>query len=440
MISRYTRNEMGLVWTDQNRYHAWLQVEFEVCRELALEGKIPEKDWKELEEKVNQLLENGGVDAKRVEHFEKTTRHDVIAFTSAVAEVVGPTSRFIHFGLTSSDVIDTALGLLIKKSGVILMEDIENLLVTLKKRALEYQKTPTIGRSHGISAEPTSFGLKFLGWFCEWQRNKKRLQVALENCRVGKLSGAVGVNSHWSPEFESSILNKLGLEREPVATQVIPRDRHAELLNTFALIGASLERISVELRHLQRTEVNEVHEGFSKGQKGSSAMPHKKNPISSENITGCARLLRSYAQAQLENVALWHERDISHSSVERITIPDGFILADYATHRMVGVIENLVVNKKQIEANLNLAGPAVFSGHLLLALVEAGALREEAYYWVQSCAHEILERKGSQEDFQNLLSAHPEIQKYLKPEKIKELGSLEHQLRNVQAIYDQVFR
>ena len=291
MIGRYSRPAMSWVWDERHRYLVWLKVEMAVCEELAIEGLISQEDWAELQKAAKTLVKKGGVDPQRVHEHEEVTRHDVIAFTTAVAEEVGPVSRYIHFGLTSSDVVDTSLSILIQEAGKQLLEGVDQLLKTLKKLAEKYQELPTIGRSHGIFAEPTSFGLKFLGWHCEWQRNRHRLQAALEGTRVGKLSGAVGVNPHWSPLFEEKVLNHLGLERESVSTQVIPRDRHAELMSTFALLGTSLERIAVELRHLQRSEVGEVMEGFAPGQKGSSAMPHKRNPTSSENITGCARLL-----------------------------------------------------------------------------------------------------------------------------------------------------
>jgi adenylosuccinate lyase len=375
------------------------------------------------------------VDPRRVDHFESITRHDVIAFTTAVAERIGPISRYIHFGLTSSDVVDTALSLLIQEAGQILREDILELLKTLESQAKRYRDLPTIGRSHGIFAEPTSFGLKFLGWYAEWQRNLERLDEALERCRYGKLSGAVGVNPHWGPRFEERVLGRLGLKREPVSTQVIPRDRHAEILGVFAMCGSSLERIAVELRHLQRSEVGEVLESFQKGQKGSSAMPHKRNPISSENLTGAARLLRAYAQTGLENIALWHERDISHSSVERITFPDATILLDYALARMNRILSGLTVREENVKANLDKAGLTVFSGHFLLALVKAGVTREDAYAWVQSSALASLEGRG---DFIELLEAHEEIGKYLTAAKIRRLGSMKFQLRHVRDIYASV--
>ena len=398
---------------------------------------IPKKDWQELKKKAGKLVLEEGIDAARVEYHEARVKHDVIAFTTALAEKIGPVSRYIHFGLTSSDVVDTALSLQICEAGHLLQNDVKGLLSTLKKLAEKYKKLPTIGRSHGIFAEPTSFGLKFLGWYSEWLRNSDRLERALENIRFGKLSGAVGVNAHWSPGFETSVLTRLSLKREPVSTQVIPRDRHAELLQTFALLGCSLERIAVELRHLQRSEVAEVREGFSKGQKGSSAMPHKRNPISSENISGCARLLRSYAQAGLENVALWHERDISHSSVERVIIPDSMLLLDYALSRMKGILESLFIDGRNVVINLERAGQTVYSGHILLELVKAGATREDAYEWVQSCALAAMEKKSN---FIDLLSSHPQIRAKLSETKLRSLGSIEFQLRNVPEIYRRIMK
>jgi adenylosuccinate lyase len=441
MIARYSREEMSAVWEDRRRYQVWLRVELEVCRELAAQGLIPRKHWSELRASGEKLLAEGGVDPKRVDHHEAKTRHDVIAFTTAVAERIGPVARYIHFGLTSSDVVDTSLSLIALEAGDILLEDVRQLLIVLKKQAIRYKKLPTIGRSHGIFAEPTSFGLKFLGWYAEWKRNEERLARALEGMRFGKLSGAVGVNAHWAPAFEKKVLKRLGLGREPVATQVIPRDRHAELLLAVAQCGSSLERVSVELRHLQRSEVGEVLESFRKGQKGSSAMPHKRNPISSENLTGCARLLRAYAQAGLENVALWHERDISHSSVERIALPDAFILLDYALARLTGLVENVVVREDRVAANLEAAGSTVFSGHFLLELVKAGATREDAYAWVQQCALASFETpaKGAEKgDFVELLASHPQVSRLLKPAQIRQFGSLKHQLRNVDEIYREV--
>jgi adenylosuccinate lyase len=432
MIQRYSRPQISSVWQDQHRYKIWLQVEMAVCEELRREKLITPKDFKALKKATDKLIKDGGVDPARVDHFESITRHDVIAFTTAVAEKVGPLSRYIHFGLTSSDVVDTALSLLILEAGEILRKDILALMKTVLARSKELRDVPTIGRSHGIFAEPTSFGLKFLGWYVEWQRNLERLDRALEGCRFGKLSGAVGVNPHFGPKFEEKVLSRLGLKREPVSTQVVPRDRHAEFMSVVALCGASLERMAIELRHLQRSEVGEVIEGFQAGQKGSSAMPHKRNPISSENITGCARLLRSYAQAALENIALWHERDISHSSVERVAIPDATILLDYSISRMDKVIGQLSIRRERIQENLEKAGAAVFSGHYLLALVKAGATREEAYAWVQAAALASFEGQG---EFVSLLLKHADVSRLLSPAKIRELGTMKFQLRHVREIY-----
>lgn len=437
MIARYSRPEMSAIWDDRYRYCVWLAVELAVCEEMSREGVIPKKDWASLKKKAIALLNKGGVDPKRVDHHEAITRHDVIAFTTAVAEEIGPVSRYIHFGLTSSDVVDTALSMLVQDAGRILLGDIDALLKTLKKLALRYKKLPTIGRSHGIFAEPTSFGLKFLGWYVEWQRNRERLVHAMEGMRVGKLSGAVGVNPHWGPEFEGRVLKRLGLRREEVSTQVVPRDRHAEFLSVLGICGSSMERIAVELRHLQRSEVGEVLEGFKKGQKGSSAMPHKRNPISSENLSGCARMLRAYAGASLENIPLWHERDISHSSAERIALPDATILLNYALNRLNSVLENLEVREAKVQENLSKAGMTSFSGHYLLELVKKGATREEAYAWVQECALANLEGKGA---FVELLGSHPEISERLTSKRIRELGSMNYQLRNVEEIYRAVFR
>ena len=439
---------MSWIWDDRHRYRVWLEVEMAVCEEMANLGLIPPKDWSQLLKKSRELLKKGGVDPAKVEAHEAVTRHDVIAFTTAVAEEIGPLSRYIHFGLTSSDVVDTALSLMLQKAGNLLKTDVQALLRVLKTLALKYKDLPTIGRSHGMFAEPTSFGLKFLGWYCEWERNQKRLTAALEQMRYGKLSGAVGVNPHWGPEFEEKVLLSLGLKREEVSTQVIPRDRHAEFMGVLAVLGSSLERIALELRHLQRSEVGEVSEGFQKGQKGSSAMPHKKNPISSENLTGCARLLRSYSQAAFEDVALWHERDISHSSVERVIFPDATLILDYALNRMSQVLERLDVHAERVHKNLQAADQTSYSGHFLLELVKTGATREQAYAWIQECALAALGggkggsgrgEGGKTPSFVELLKNHPEVHARLSDKKIGELGSLKYQLRNVDQIFKKAF-
>jgi len=437
MIERYTRPEMAAIWSEKNRYRLWLKVELAVSAQLAKEGRIPRKAWRELHQECEKLEKKGGLDPKRISVLEASTRHDVIAFTTALAEKVGETARYVHFGLTSSDVVDTATSLQVIAAGELLLEDIDELLRVLKGLARRYKALPTIGRSHGMFAEPTSFGLKFLGWYTEWQRNRERLEHALRGLRFGKLSGAVGVNPHFGPEFEEIVLAKLGLEREPVSTQVVPRDRHAEWMSVLAICGASMERIALELRHLQRSEVGEVLEGFRKGQKGSSAMPHKRNPISSENLTGCARLLRSYAGAALENVGLWHERDISHSSVERVILPDAATLLDYALNRLSGVLQGLVIQESQVRANLSAAGEVVFSGHFLLRLVELGATREEAYAWIQECA---MAAQDGKKGFLDCIKKHPEISGRISKAEMEKLGSIRYQTRNVGEIYRRVFK
>lgn len=437
MIARYSRSEAAEIWSDRSKYQAWLDVEFAVCEELAQEGLIPKSEFKKLSQRVKALEKKGGLDPERVDFHEKKVRHDVIAFTTALAEKIGPPSRYIHFGLTSSDVVDTAFALLLKKSGILLLADIEKLLATLKRLALKYKNLPAMGRSHGISAEPVAFGLRFLSWYTEWKRNHERLTSALEDVSYGKLSGAVGVCAHWNPGFETRVLKRLGLYAEPMSSQVVPRDRVAHFMSTLALCGSSMERIAVELRHLQRSEVGEVMEGFKPGQKGSSAMPHKRNPISSENLTGCARMLRAYATPSLESVALWHERDISHSSVERLAIPDGVVLLDYALNRLERVLSELVVNEDRVRENLQSVGQTVFSGHYLLALVKKGVTREQAYAWVQECALKSLSGGGS---LIELLLLHPKISKILSEQEIRNLGSLDYQLRNVDAIYRRALR
>ncbi len=438
MIKRYSHPDMQNIWSDKNKYLLWLKVETEVCAELTKNKIIPDADWRKLKPRLRSLIKKGGVEPKDVEKIEQRTGHDIIAFTEAVANSVGGVSRYFHFGLTSSDVLDTSLAIQIQEAGRLIEKDIKKLLSVLSVKARKYKNLATIGRSHGIFAEPTSFGLKYLSWANEWGRNQDRFSKSLKTCAFGKLSGAVGVSPHWDTSFEKRVLLRLGLKREPVSTQVVPRDRHAELIQTMALCGSSIERIAVELRHLQRSEVGEVLEGFKRGQKGSSAMPHKRNPISSENLTGIARLLRSYAGAALENVSLWHERDISHSSVERVVFPDAMILLSYALRRLIKIIENLEVRKEAISANLQKAGQIVFSGHYLLALVKAGATRENAYKWIQDCALQSMDNIGS--DFVSALINHSEINKYLKKDTIKKLGSLKYQLRNVDNIYKDAMR
>lgn len=432
MINRYTLPEMAVLWNERYRYCQWLKVEVAICEQMFIGEVISEKDWVTIQQKVGALLDRGGPDPKVIERYEDLTKHDVTAFTNAVADEIGPVSRFIHYGLTSSDVVDTALSMVVQDAGKLILKALDELITILRQRATEFKDLPTIGRSHGIFAEPTSFGLKFLGWYREALRNRRRLKRSLAGMKYGKLSGTVGVNNHWDPFVETAALKRLGLKREKVSTQVLPRDRHAEFLSTLAILGSSLERIALELRHLQRSEVGEVQEGFSRGQKGSSAMPHKRNPISSENLTGCARLLRSYSQAAFENIALWHERDISHSSVERVIFPDATTLAHYMVVRLTKVLRDLVVHQKVVTRNLAKAGPTIYSGHLLLGLVNRGVSREEAYQWIQECA---LKAQDGQGDFLGMVSGHPEICKYLSPGDIQTMGSVIFQLRNVNQIY-----
>ena len=380
MIRRYTRPEMGNVFAEDQRFHWMLQVEIAVAETQAELGLIPKSA-------AQAIRDRGGYDVQRIDEIEKTTKHDVIAFVSSVAEKVGAEGRFVHYGLTSSDVLDTALSLQIQAAGRVLMTRVDRLLEALQNRASQEAQTLCAGRTHGMHAEPTSFGMKLAGFWAELQRNRERLTLALERNAIGKLSGAVGTYSTQSYEVEAGVCRRLGLKAENIATQVVPRDRHAELFVAFSLLGGGLERLAVELRHLQRTELSEVVEAFTPGQKGSSAMPHKKNPISAENITGLSRLLRGYALTALENIALWHERDISHSSVERVILADAFIVADYATDRMATLIEGLYVDRERMLSNMNLSGGSLMSSHLLLALVDSGLSREEAYAEVQRLAH-----------------------------------------------------
>ncbi|MDZ4676647.1 MAG: adenylosuccinate lyase [Oligoflexia bacterium] len=382
MIERYTLPEMGKIWTIQNRFERLLDVEKAVARAQAQLKIIPEKAARV----INGLNK---INVERILEIEKTTKHDVIAFVTSMAEKAGPEGRYIHFGLTSSDVLDTAVSLQIEESKNVLLEKLDVLEEVLKSFIKKHKDTLCVGRTHGMHAEPTTLGLKFAGFLAELKRNKKRVSAACTQASVVKLSGAVGTYSSLGIEVEQLVAKKLKLPTEDVATQVIPRDRHAEVFSSLALLGAGFERLAIEVRHLQRTEVGELEEGFQKGQKGSSAMPHKRNPIASENITGLARLLRGYLVAAIENVALWHERDISHSSVERVIFPDAFILAHYATDRMIQVVKNLSVNKKRMKENLDLTHGQVFSSHILLELIKKGMSREDAYALVQRHSHQL---------------------------------------------------
>ncbi len=429
MIRRYTRQAMERIWSDENRYQKWLDVEIAVCEAWASLGKVPVQSVDNIKEKARFTVE-------RIEAIEEVTRHDVIAFVSCIAEYVGEDARFIHMGMTSSDVLDTAFALQLKESGQILIEDIREIMEALKKRAFEFKHTPAMGRSHGIHAEPVTFGLKFALWYEEMKRNLKRMEDAVEVISYGKISGAVGTFANIPPEVEEYACRRLGLKPAPISTQIIQRDRHAQFFTTLAVIGSTLEKIATEIRHLQRTEVLEAMEPFGKGQKGSSAMPHKKNPILSENVTGLARLLRGYALSSLENVALWHERDISHSSVERVIGPDATIALDFALARLTRVIEGLVVFPENMQKNIDLTKGLWHSQGVLLALVERGVARDTAYQWVQRNALQVWEGK---ENFQDLLMKDEDIVRVLGKEAVKGLFDLSHHLQYVDKIFERVF-
>ncbi len=424
---------MGAIWTDESKYRCWLKVEAAASTVLAEDGVIPAAAAK-------AIAKQATVSAARVAEIEAEVRHDVIAFTTAVAESLksqglDAESRWLHYGLTSNDIVDTAQALQVKEASTMLREGIAALLAVLKRRAVEFKHTPTIGRTHGIHAEPTTFGLKLLNWYAEMERNLRRFDAAAEDMRVGKLSGAVGTFGHLKPEHEERICARLGLKPALVATQVIQRDRHAAYIATLAILGSTLDKIAVEVRHLQRTEVREAQEYFSEKQKGSSAMPHKKNPVTSEQISGLARVLRSNAQAALEDVPLWHERDISHSSVERIIFPDSTILADYLLAKTTDLIDRLLVYPERMKKNLESTGGLIFSGQLLLDLAEAGMLREDAYRLVQSHA-----MRAWKEDlnFREEVARDPAIAKLLSPEKLERTFDYTRQLGNVDAIFKRV--
>ena len=426
MISRYTLPEMGKIWEDEFKFSTWLKIEILACEARYEMGEIPEADLKAIKEKssfnVNRILE-----------IEETTKHDVIAFLTNVAEYVGPASRHIHYGMTSSDILDTTLSVQMKTAGEILMKQLAELKDALKIRAIEHKNTVCIGRSHGIHAEPTTMGLKFALWFEEIKRNINRLQNAIDTISVGQISGAVGTFEHLSPKVEEFVCSKLNLKPASVSTQVIQRDRHAEFMSTLAVIGATLEKIAVEIRHLQRTEVLEAEEFFSKGQKGSSAMPHKRNPVVSERITGLARILRANSIAALEDVALWHERDISHSSVERIIIPDSCIALNYALDLMIKLIKNLIVYPANMLKNLNLTRGLVFSQTVLLKLVDKGLSREDAYRIVQTSAMEVW--ANSDKHLKNELMKSKEVMNVLTENELNAIFNTDKILKNVDHIF-----
>ena len=429
MIERYTLAEMGAVWGLSNKFQKWLDVELRVCEVHAEDGTIPVEALAEIKAKAAFTVE-------RVGEIEKTTDHDVIAFTTNLAENIGPASRFVHYGLTSSDVVDTANALLLREACDILLAKLDGLLAVLKRRAFEFKDTPQIGRTHGIHAEPTSFGLVWALWYSETQRNKVRLTQAREQIAVGKISGAVGAFAHLAPDVEERVCEKLGLKAADVSTQVIQRDRYAEYLCTLAIIASTLEKIALQVRHWQRTEVREAQEAFKKGQKGSSAMPHKRNPILSERICGMARTVRANSIVGLENVALWHERDISHSSAERIVLPDSSATTDYILAKATSLLDTLVVYPENMLKNLGLTRGLVFSGQLLLALTQKGVSREDAYTWTQRNAMKVWDEGG---DYEELIRLDADIASHLSDEEIARVFDLRHYLRNVDRVFERVF-
>ena len=430
MIPRYTRSEMGRIWSEDNRFRTWLAVEVAATETLAEAGMVPKEAAKAIRERADFKLE-------RIQEIEAEVRHDVIAFTTAVAEIVGPHARWFHYGLTSNDVVDTAQALLIKQASVIILEDLEKLAEVLKRRAWEFKDTPQIGRTHGIHAEPITFGFKLANWYSETQRNIARFKAAAEGIRVGKFSGAVGTFAHLSPELEEKICARLGLKAADISSQVIQRDRHAHYLATLAVIASTLDKIATEIRHLQRTEVREAEEFFSEKQKGSSAMPHKRNPVTSEQISGLARVVRSNAQAAFENVPLWQERDISHSSVERVILPDSTTLVDYLLNKTTNLIDTMFVYPARMKANLESTRGLVFSGQLLLDLVEHGVSREDAYHMVQTHAMQAWKEDL---DFRQLVLEDKNITSRVPEKQIEHAFDLQRQLRNIDKIFARVFK
>lgn len=427
MIDRYTRPEMGLLWHIEQRFGKMMEVEIAVAQVQAQMGIIPKIAARDISRKAHFSV-------KRINEIEKETKHDVIAFVSNLAENVGTNGKYIHYGMTSSDVLDTAFSLQVREAGDVLMGSLKAMQKSLKNLVNKHSDTLCAGRTHGMFAEPTTFGLKMAGFLAESLRNEQRLKQALDNMMICKLSGAVGTYSSQSEKVEKAVAKKLRLRPETIATQVIPRDRHAELLNTLAIIGTGLERLAVELRHLQRSDVSEVSEGFTKGQKGSSAMPHKKNPISAENITGLSRLLRGYSISAMENVALWHERDISHSSVERVIFPDAFIVADYALNRMSILLDGLDVDKKRMLENIESSQGQIFSSHVLLSLIKKGMQREEAYALVQRLCHSL----GFGEHLKDKLLIDDQVRMLLKPREIEEIFSGKKHKKSIKNIIKRV--
>ena len=439
MIPRYTREVMAKLWSPEEKLRAWLLVEVLACEAWAKLGRIPPEAVRIIREKSEKFLEEGfrQEDVIKIEEIEKETRHDVIAFLTYMEQIIGPEGRYLHLGMTSSDMLDTAMAWLMKRAMEIIIEDVDQLMEVIKRRAWEHKNTVMIGRTHGIHAEPITFGLKFALWYDEMRRNRKRLENALETISYGKISGAVGTFAHLEPEVEAYVCEKMGLKPAPVSNQVIQRDRYAEYMASLAVLAGTVEKIATEIRHLQRTEVLEAEEYFRKGQKGSSVMPHKRNPILSENLCGLARLVRGYLTPALENNALWHERDISHSSVERVIIPDATTAADFMLNRLRGMLDKLVVYPERMIKNLNLLRGLIYSQPLLLALTEKGLARQEAYALVQKRAMEVWE--DEKKDFVTVIKSSSEITKYFSQEELERIFDLRHYLRHVDTIFKRVF-
>ncbi|GAA5345107.1 adenylosuccinate lyase [Planifilum fimeticola] len=425
MIERYTRPEMGEIWTEENRFRAWLEVEILACEAWAELGVIPRED-------VEKIRKNARIDVARIHEIERETRHDVVAFTRAVAETLGPESKWVHYGLTSTDVVDTALSYLLLQANRILLEDIDRFLEVLKKKALRYKDTVMMGRTHGVHAEPTTFGLKMALWYAEMKRNRERFVRAMEEVRVGKISGAVGTYANIDPFVEEYVCRKLGLEPAPISTQTLQRDRHAAYMATLALIATSLDKFATEIRGLQKSETREVEEAFKKGQKGSSAMPHKRNPVGSENVSGLARVIRGHMVSAYENVPLWHERDISHSSVERVILPDATILLNYLLNRFAGIVEELTVFPENMKRNMERTFGLIYSQRVLLTLIDKGLKREEAYDRVQRLAMRAWEE---QRPFRPLVEADEVISEVLTPEEIADCFDYRYHLKHVDTLF-----
>ena len=432
MIERYSRPEMHNIWNQQNKFKIWLDIELAACDAHVIQGNLKKDD-------VDEIKERASFDVSRIDEIESEIHHDVIAFLTNVAEYVGDKSRFIHLGLTSSDIVDTGFSIQLKQAGNILMEGLNSLMWSIKKQAIEHKYTLMMGRTHGVHAEPTTFGLKCTVWYEEMKRNKKRLQEAISMCNVGKMSGAVGNYAHISPELEKNVCQKLGLEPALISTQILQRDRHAHFMTTIAIIAGTLEKIAVEIRSLQKTEFNELQEPFSKTQKGSSAMPHKRNPIISERVTGLARVIRGYAITAMENQALWHERDISHSSAERIIFPDGTIALDYMLFKMKGIIDGLIVNKDQMKKNINKSFHVFYSQRLLLKLIDKGMSREEAYRLVQKNTHESFDHKVNLDVHINYYAEGGEIRNLLNESELNDVFNINYYIEQVDTIYKRVY-